>query len=133
MVNDTIPSKYILVIDDEPDIREIVQVSLECTRPWQVLEASSATEGLAIAQKHNIDAILLDINMTDMDGVGLLKILKQSPKTAHIPILFLTASTQATNYSLNEKTVLDLGASGMIKKPFDPGTLADQIDNTLQW
>ncbi|NET09768.1 MAG: two-component system response regulator, partial [Symploca sp. SIO2B6] len=53
------PSKYILVIDDEPDIREIVQVSLECTRPWHVLDAESAAAGLAIAQNHHLDAILL--------------------------------------------------------------------------
>ena len=125
-------TKCLLVIDDEPDVREIVQVSLEYTRSWQVLTAQSGQEGLAIARSHAPDAILLDMDLDDMDGFRILMELRQNPTTAHIPVLFLTAN-QLVNTKIQELNAAKLSIQGAVQKPFDPGVLANQIDTLLDW
>lgn len=126
-----IATKCLLLIDDEPDIREIVQVSLACTHNWHVIVAASGQDGLAIAQEHNFDAILLDMNLDAMDGYEVLAQLQQTPHTRQIPVIFLTA-TQFTDRKIEQSIATNL-ISGAIQKPFDPGTLAHQIKVLLNW
>ena len=121
----------LLVIDDEPDVREIVQVSLEYSRSWQVLTAKSGQEGLAIAQTQQPDAILLDMDLNDMDGYGILSELRHHPKTVHIPVIFLTANRSVK--ANEEMQTPELEVHGAIQKPFDPGLLANQIEVLLNW
>lgn len=125
-------TKCLLVIDDEPDIREIVQVSLRCTHDWHVIAAASGPEGVAIAQVHELDAILLDMNLDAMDGYEVLGRLQQTSKTKQIPVLFLTAA-QVINTIHDEQSAAMNSVYGTIHKPFDPGTLADQIEALLTW
>lgn len=132
MANNHAYSKCLLVIDDEADIREIVQLSLECTRSWTVLVAASAQEGLAIARSQRPDAILLDLNLDDTDGYTVLGELRQDPRTFLIPVLFLTA-TRACLSKAQDDTELSQGIYGAIAKPFNPGGLANQIDTLLRW
>jgi CheY-like chemotaxis protein len=121
--------RSILVIDDEADVQEIARLSLQITRQWQVLSASSGREGVAIAVASQPDAILLDIKMPDMDGPATLKQLLTNPATQHIPVIFLTAKLMPAR----QDQKAGLNAKAIFVKPFDPGTLADQIETALGW
>jgi CheY-like chemotaxis protein len=121
--------KRVLVIDDEADIRAVSRLSLERVRGWQVLTSSSGGEGIELASRERPDAILLDAMMPAMDGVATLRRLKETPETEEIPVLFLTAKLQAAE----RRRYLDLGAEGVLAKPFDPMTLADQVAAALGW
>jgi len=123
------PSKHILLIDDEDDIREVAAMSLETVAGWRVTCAGSGAEGIRLAEQAAPDAILLDLMMPDQDGPQTLRLLRQSAKTKSIPVLFLTAKVQA----IEQKRLKDLGASGTLAKPFDPLKLAEEICQSLGW
>lgn len=121
--------KNILLIDDEETIQEVVQVGIEIEAGWQVAIASSGQEGINLAQNQQPDAILLDVMMPDMDGIATLSHLKANAQTCTIPVIFLTAKTQAA-----EKDQLhNLGVVDVITKPFNSMTLASQIAKILGW
>ena len=122
-------TKHILVIDDEDDIREVAQVSLEMMGSWEVLTARSGQEGLAKAEVAQPDAILLDVMMPDMDGPTTFQRLQNTPTICHIPVILMTAKVQASD----QRRFANLGVKGVIAKPFDPLTLADRVAETLGW
>lgn len=118
----------ILIIDDEPDIREATQLCLEIAKGWLVETAGSSREGLEKAAIAQPDAVLLDVMMPDMDGLVALQHLKANPSTEHIPVIFLTARAQ----SVDQRQFTKLAIAAIITKPYDPLTLADQIAMILQ-
>lgn len=122
-------NKQILMIDDEHDIQTIARIGLSLMNGWQILTANSGQEGLTQARSHPLDAILLDVMMPDMDGIATLKALRADAATREIPIIFLTAKYGA----VNRQALYALGAQGVIRKPFDPTTLASQIAGFLGW
>jgi CheY-like chemotaxis protein len=122
-----VSAKQILVIDDEDDIRKLTQTCLEMMGGWQVLTASSGSEGLAQAQANQPDAILLDVMMPDMDGPTTFQKLQANPATRHIPVILLTARGR----SADQRLFAELGVTGVIKKPFNPLKLADQVAEAL--
>jgi CheY-like chemotaxis protein len=122
-------NKCILVIDDEPDIREIAKLSFQITRSWQVVAAGSGPDGVTQAATHQPDAILLDVVMPLCDGLATLKMLKAQAETANIPVILLTATAKLATHG----DFLKAGAQGIITKPFDPGTVADQLEGILAW
>jgi CheY-like chemotaxis protein len=122
-------AKRILIIDDEADIREVAQLSLEISNDWEVLTAASGQEGLQIAAKEKPNAILLDVMMPDMDGPTTWQHLQKNPATQNIPVIFLTAKVQATE----QRRYAQLGVTAVLTKPFDPVTLADRVAEALNW
>jgi CheY-like chemotaxis protein len=116
-------ARRILIIDDEPDIREVAQMSLEMFSGWQVLTAESGDDGIAKARQERPDAILLDAMMPGMDGAATFEKLQADPLTKQIPVIMFTAKVQAAD----RKKFADLGVKGVITKPFDPLTLGNQI------
>ncbi len=122
-------TRRILLIEDEDDIREVAQACLELTRGWEVHAANSGNAGLAMAQDVMPDAVLLDVMMPGLDGPGTLTALRANPATSHIPVIFLTAKV----HSSERARFMDLGASGVLAKPFDPMTLGDDVARLLQW
>ncbi|MBP0000552.1 MAG: response regulator [Cyanobacteria bacterium SID2] len=122
-------NRCILIIDDEEDIREVTQLTLELEGGWDVLTASSGMEGIALAERERPDAILLDVMMPDMDGIATIGGLKDNPQTRSIPVLFLTAKGQSD--ALEEW--LELGVTATISKPFNPLQLVSQIRQILRW
>lgn len=122
-------TKHILIIDDEDDIREVAQVSLETISNWEVVTASSGHEGLVKAEAEQPDAILLDVMMPDMDGPTTFQQLQNTPAICHIPVILMTAKVQASD----QRRFASLGVKGVIAKPFDPLTLAEQVTQTLGW
>jgi CheY-like chemotaxis protein len=121
--------KRILFIDDEEDIRTLASFCLESEAGWQMLGASNGTEGIAIAETEQPDAILLDAMMPEVDGLETLAKLQVNPKTKHIPTIFVTAKAQASD----RRRFYNAGAKGVINKPFDSLTLASQISGFLGW
>jgi CheY-like chemotaxis protein len=87
----------------------------------------SGAECLRVAHAEKPDVILLDVKMPGMDGPETLVQLKRNPKTASIPVIFLTASVQSHETEAYKK----LDVIGIINKPFDPMTLAEQLSNML--
>jgi len=112
----------ILYIDDEADIREVAQMALEIDPNLEVRTCASGAEGLEQAAAWQPDLILLDVMMPEMDGPAVLRRLREDSSTAAIPVVFITARTQAEEVAALKK----LGGSGVIAKPFDPMTLAEQ-------
>lgn len=106
-------TKRILIVDDEPDICEILRFNLEM-EGYDVLTAEGAEEGQEIVNRHFIDLILLDVMMTPKSGFEWARELKSIPRTADIPIIFCTAKTM-------EEDLLQgfaLGSDDYICKPF---------------
>lgn len=122
-------AKRILVIDDEADIREIAKMSLQITKQWDVLTAASGEEGVELAEAKQPDAILLDVVMPEVDGIAILKTLKDNPATQFIPVIMLTA----TGNIATQQQYATLGAKAVLIKPFDPGALGNQIATVLDW
>ncbi len=117
----------ILHVDDEPDIRELVKLSLGLDPELSVRNCSSGSDALAAAAEWSPDVILMDVMMPVMDGPQTLAHLRESQKTANIPVVFMTARAQTREL----EHFLSLGATGVIPKPFDPMTLADTVRGCL--
>jgi CheY-like chemotaxis protein len=113
----------ILHIDDESDIREVVELSLGLDPDFEMRSCSSGPEALAVASDWMPDIILLDAMMPVMDGPATLAQLQHDKKTASIPVVFVTARAQ----SREADHFRALGAAGVISKPFNPMTLAASV------
>jgi CheY-like chemotaxis protein len=117
----------VLVIDDEPDVRWLLRLSLE-REGHEVLLAEDGLRGVAMAQRQKPDVIVLDLMMPVMDGYGVLESLGDDPRTARVPVLVLTAKAVPGE----EETILELGARRFLTKPFDPDDLASELDLLLR-
>ncbi len=122
-------TRRVLIVDDEDDIREVAQISLEMVAGWEVLTASSGSVGLKIASADQPDAILMDVMMPDMDGPATFQKLQADPAIRHIPVILLTAKLQPAD----RKRFVELGVAGVLAKPFDPLRLAGQVSEVLHW
>jgi len=114
--------KKVLVIDDQLEIRELVDVTLRGTE-FDILKASGGKEGIQIAKEQNPDLILLDIMMPVYDGYMTCKILKRNTRTKNIPVIFLTAKKTKEDI----KEALKTGGSDYIVKPFSPSELLTRL------
>lgn len=117
----------ILIVDDEPDILEILQYNLE-REGFKVAVANNGEEGLAIATEFNPDLIILDIMMPKMDGVELCRTLRTKPQFNQTLIAFLTAREE--DYS--HIAALDVGGDDYITKPIRPRVLISRIKALLR-
>jgi len=111
----------ILVVDDEPDIRNLLRLCLTEVGKYGVDLCASGQEALLHLQDHHPDLILMDVMMPGLDGPGALEALRG--QGCGIPVVFLTAKVQATEVA----ALKALGALGVITKPFDPMTLAAEV------
>jgi CheY-like chemotaxis protein len=113
----------VLHVDDEPDIREVVEFSLGLDQNLVMRSCASGEEALAAAEAWTPDIVLLDVMMPVMDGAATLARLRENPRTAGIPVVFMTARAQSRELDL----LRSLGAVGVIPKPFDPMMLAASL------
>lgn len=113
----------VLYVDDDADIREIVSLSLGLDPDMAVETAASGQAALERARQGGLDLILLDVMMPQMDGRTTFAALKDLGLTPAIPVIFVTARTQSHEIAQFK----DLGAIGVIGKPFDPMTLARDV------
>jgi CheY-like chemotaxis protein len=118
--------RRVLVIDDEPDIVYMVKVILR-SAGCDVATASGVKEGIAMIEAEEPDLILLDLRLTDGDGMEVLESLRARGKTDSIPVIILSAhATPATS-----EKALAAGARGYITKPFIAGQLVDAVNEQL--
>ncbi len=113
----------ILYVEDDPDIQAIAVMVLETIHGFTLEVCSSGNEAVQKAEAFNPDLILLDVMMPNMDGPETLERLREFPTLAVTPVVFMTAKVQPQEV----QAYLDLGAVGVIAKPFDPMILADQL------
>jgi CheY-like chemotaxis protein len=118
-----LPVSTVLLIDDEPDIRRIGEMSLAAIGKLKVILASSGTEGIELARAHKPDVILLDVMMPGLDGPATLQRLRADPAVSTIPVIFMTAKVQRAEID----RYLALGAQGVVPKPFDPLDLPARV------
>jgi diguanylate cyclase (GGDEF)-like protein len=117
----------VLVADDDEDIRAYLEVTLSLNG-FDVIEACDGVEALEHARRGEPDVILLDVMMPRMNGLEVLRRLREDARTAHLPIVLLTARGQASD------TVegLDAGADGYLTKPFDADVLLAHVRAALR-
>jgi len=115
----------ILHVEDEADIRAIARIALEEVGGFSVDLAESGEEALRKAEAWKPDLILLDVMMPGMDGPTTYRALRRSEATASIPVIFMTAKVQSHEVDQYKS----MGALGVLAKPFDPMTLADEVRN----
>jgi two-component system OmpR family response regulator len=113
----------VLYVDDDPDICEVVRASLGLMAGLNVYIAGSGETAIDLAYALRPDLILMDVMMPGLDGPSTLKFMRESPPIDAIPVIFLTAKVLPAEIA----HLLDLGAIGVIGKPFDPMTLGDQL------
>ncbi len=120
-------SHRVLHVDDEVDIRAIVEISLGLDPDFLIRSCASGAAAIAAVADWPPDLILLDVVMPVMDGPATFARLHENPRTANIPVVFMTARAQAHEL----EHFRSLGAAGVIAKPFDPMTLAASVQQYL--
>lgn len=120
----------ILVVDDEPDIIEIVTFSLEA-KGHAVVGAKDGAEGITKVKKENPELIILDVMMPKMNGMQVVDYLRNKEEFSHIPIIMLTATTQYSRKP-DEEWRKKVGVEDYISKPFEPLDLANRVDKVLK-
>jgi CheY-like chemotaxis protein len=113
----------ILHVDDEPDIRDVVELSLALDPRFTIRSCASGEDAVAEAADWLPDLILCDVMMPVLDGPATLARLRADRRTADIPLIFMTARLQTREV----EHFKSLGATGVIAKPFDPTTLAESV------
>lgn len=118
----------VLYVEDDTDIRTIASMALEVVGGLTLQACASGAEALAAAGAFAPQLLLLDVMMPGMDGPTTLARLREFPAMRDVPVIFMTAKVQASEVE-QYKT---LGALGVISKPFDPMTLAGQVQALWQ-
>lgn len=114
---------HILLVEDEPVIRELVK-SMLSDGPVQVEAAANGMEGLRLARSRSFQLYLLDVVLPQMDGITLCRLLKSDPATSGVPLYMLTAKAKKADV----ETAMRAGADGYIQKPFRGAELMDLVD-----
>ncbi len=120
-------SKTILIADDEQDIRDLISYNLS-KEGFTVESAANGKEVLQKLEQSPADLIILDIMMPEMDGFEACKAIRANPKTANIPILFLTARAGEVDQIVS----LELGADDYVQKPVSPRVLVARVKSLLR-
>jgi phosphate regulon transcriptional regulator PhoB len=123
----TSPGQKILVVEDEPDIRKLVQYNLAQER-FKVLEAEDGEQALKILQRDRPHLVILDLMLPGLSGLELCKILRERPETSQLPILMLTAKAGEADKVVG----LEMGADDYLAKPFSPREMVARVRAILR-
>ena len=104
----------ILIVEDNEKNMKLVRDVLQ-VKGYQTLEAATAEDGIALAQAHSPDLVLMDIQLPGMDGIEALGVLRENPATAHIPVIAVTASVMQQD----RKLITEAGFDAYIGKPIN--------------
>lgn len=118
--------KRILAVDDSPSVRQMVKLTLSGAG-YDVVEAGDGAEGLHKAQASPLDLVVTDLNMPVMNGLGLIRALRQLPAYRGVPILFLTTESDPGM----KQQAKAAGATGWITKPFQQDQLVAVVRKVL--
>ncbi len=117
----------ILVVDDDPDIRTLIRLTLE-SYGYSVREAGDGLQALDALNERAPDAMVLDVRMPKMDGYGVLRTMRQREMAPQTKVLMLTCKTEERDFVRG----WELGADDYRTKPFEPMELADNLDDLLR-
>src|SRR5512147_1466025 len=120
-------SLKVLVVDDEPDIVELVTYNLS-KEGFAVSSAFDAEEALAKLRKEKFDFIVLDLMLPGIQGMEICRIMRNDPRTKHTPIIMLTAKGEEVDKILG----LEMGADDYVTKPFSPRELLARIKTVMR-
>jgi len=115
--------KHILYADDEEDILDVATLSLETVGGLDVTTCGDGFQAIEAAYRMRPDLIMLDVMMPGMDGPTAMSRIRADPALSDIPVILLTARVRGPEV----QEYFDLGADGVISKPFDPMTLSDEV------
>jgi CheY-like chemotaxis protein len=119
--------RTILVIDDNTDIRENTSEILELAG-YKTFTAENGKRGVEVAMREKPSVIVCDIMMPDLDGYGVLHLLRKNPETQNIPFIFLTAKTERGDF----RKGMEMGADDYITKPFEDIELLNAVETRLK-
>ncbi len=108
----------ILIVDDEPNMLKVTELSLR-RGGYELIVGCNGLEAIELAEREQPSLIVMDVLMPELDGLGALRLLKQSPKTAPIPVILLTGR----GHNLTQQDAEGSGASLLLTKPFSPKQL----------
>ena len=117
----------VLYVEDDPDIRLVTEMALE-DEGFDLIFCNSGQEALEKCTQFNPDLLLLDVMMPGLNGPETLQKLRENAHLKETPVIFMTAKIQSAEIEKYEA----MGALGVISKPFDPLTLADQLHELLK-
>ncbi len=115
----------ILICDDEPNLRELMRVSLE--PDYDLAEAGDGAEAIALLERLRPDLVLLDMMMPRTSGLAVIERVRRDPELADLPVVVVSAfSTDG-----DRRAASDAGATEFLKKPFDPTALRSLVEELL--
>lgn len=117
---------HILVVDDEPDIRQLIAFTLQFAG-HKISQAANGSDAVEMTLQTQPDLIIMDVRMPKMNGYEACQIIKKTDATQHIPIVFLSAKAQDEDVTAG----ITVGAAEYIMKPFSPQELMQRIDEIL--
>ena len=119
----------LLIVDDSLTMRAVIKkvVQMSGFEAESYLQAGSGADAIKIMAEEKVDLVLSDINMPEMTGIQMLKKVKSDPKMSSIPIIMI--STEGSEERISE--AMDHGASGYLKKPFQPEEIRTLLEETL--
>ena len=117
----------ILIIEDDPDIQELLSFAMK-SEGWHLLQAKTGEQGLELLKKELIHCILLDIMLPGMDGLKVIKKIKEIEQCRNIPVIMTTARGEEADIV----TGLELGADDYVVKPYSPKVLIARIRSALR-
>ena len=120
-------TRTILTVDDSVSIREMVSFTLK-SAGFSVVEAADGADGLEQAKARSVNLVLTDQNMPRMDGISLVKALRELPQYRTTPILMLTTESGDAMKSQGRAA----GATGWLVKPFNPQRLLEVVNKVLK-
>lgn len=118
-------ARTVVLVDDAADVRMLLQLLLEL-EGFAVTATADGPSALAAVAAARPDVVLLDVQLPGMDGTQVLRRLRDEPATAGLPVVLLTGAPEQDTPSL-----LALGATGVLRKPFDPDTVGAQLTALL--
>lgn len=122
-----ISQKKIVIVEDEPDILEVLRYNLE-REGFQVISCLDGVAGLASIERYLPDLVFLDLMLPGLDGLEICRRLKNNKHTAHIPVIMVTAKGEESDIVIG----LGLGADDYIPKPFSPRELTARAKAVLR-
>ena len=122
-------TKKIVVVDDDVDVRRLVELSLSRVGGHEVRTAASGAECMDLLRTWRPDVVILDVMMPGQDGPAVLQMIKADSETADVPVVFLTASVIDSELI----SLRALPIAGVLGKPFDPMQLPTLLDAELGW
>lgn len=117
--------KRILSVEDDDDIRSVIEMSLKTVGGYEVKTFASGAEAIASVCDFDPQLILLDVMMPDLDGIDVMSAIRQNESQKEKPVIFMTAKAHPQEHN----SLITAGGAAVIPKPFDPLSLPQQIND----